>query len=167
MVWLSQCHSIFFQHAAESMTGCGAVPRNVARSSWRTAICHDMAPKQRDHRLSDLACRQKWPPWTIYSMREGEKKMEETPYLEGGPVGAENDSMSLRRLPRPAKKILLFLDREGTNRERGDGERGHPLDPFIHCWTTRTACARVCQEQAREMDRWTMQKTEGGRERNK
>ena len=50
-------------------------------------------------------------------MREGEKKMEETPYLEGGPVGAENDSMSLRRLPRPAKKILLFLDREGTNRE--------------------------------------------------
>ena len=43
MVWLSQCHSIFFQHAAESMTGCGAVPRNVARSSWRTAICHDMA----------------------------------------------------------------------------------------------------------------------------
>ena len=50
--------------------------------------------------------------------------MEETPYLEGSPVvGAENDSMSLRRLPRPAKKILLFLDREETNRERGEMER--------------------------------------------
>ena len=49
--------------------------------------------------------------------------MEETPYLEGGCVGAENDSMSLRRLPRPAKKILLFLDREETNRERGEMER--------------------------------------------
>ena len=56
-------------------------------------------------------------------MREGEKKMEETPYLEGGRVGVENDSMSLRRLPRPAKKILLFLDREGTNCGRGEMER--------------------------------------------
>ena len=100
-------------------------------------------------------------------MREGEKKMEETPYLEGSPVGAENDSMSLRRLPRPAKKILLFLDREGTNRERGDGEDIHWIHSFIAGRREQRARARVCQEQAGEMDRWTMQKTEGGRERNK
>ena len=67
----------------------------------------------------------------------------------------------------PRKYYFFWTAKGRAARERGDGERGHPLDPFIHCWATRTACARVCQEQAREMDRWTMQKTEGGRERNK
>ena len=92
--------------------------------------------------------------------------MEETPYLEGGRVGVENDSMSLRRLPRPAKKILLFLDREETNRERGEMER--TSTGSIHSLLDdANSSVRVCQEQAGEMDRWTMQKTERGRERNK
>ena len=95
--------------------------------------------------------------------------MEETPYLEGGPVGAENDSMSLRRLPRPAKKILLFLDREGTNRERGEMEREaiHWIHSFIAGRREQRAHACVKSRRERWIDGRCKRQREEGRGTNR
>ena len=95
--------------------------------------------------------------------------MEETPYLEGSPVGAENDSMSLRRLPRPAKKILLFLDREGTNRERGEMEREdiHWIHSFIAGRREQRAHACVKSRRERWIDGRCKRQREEGRGTNR
>ena len=84
------------------------------------------------------------------------------------PISREAPSSERRMIACPSggfrvqpRKYFSSWTADGrTNRERGKTERREDIH-WIHSFIAgRAQRARVCQEQAREMDRWTMQKTE-------